>query len=167
MPNRQAYPECWNECSNPTIYKHQNMPLCVLSWEEQQMHRKTREQSALKPEDTILLYSPGIRGLVRVNSVAEGRAFPHPELPLVSQNQWREGVPGSGWLCHWSALLPTCAREEALLPTCAREEGASQPSRGLELATHLTSDNGHTSKASRAQAHTHTHTQKPKKYIRS
>lgn len=77
MPNKQAYHECWNECSNPTIYTHQNVHLCALSWEEEQMHRKIREQSALKPEDTIFLYSPGIRRLVKVNWIGEERTFPH------------------------------------------------------------------------------------------
>lgn len=77
MPNKQAYPKCENECSNPTIYTNQNVRLCALNWEEEQMPRKIREQRAFKPEDTILLYSPGIRRLVKVNWTGEGRTFPH------------------------------------------------------------------------------------------
>ena len=154
--NKQAYPECWNECSNPTIYKHKNMPLCVLSWEEQ-MHRKTREQSALKPEDTILLYSPGIRGLVRVNSVADGRVFPHPEIPLVFQNQWRECVPGSGRLCH-------CCQ-----PAPGRKGHPSPPGawswRRIWPVTTGTPPRPTVHVRACARAHTHTHTHTPKKYI--
>lgn len=41
------------------------------------MHRKIRDQSALKLKNTIILYSPGIRELVKVNSVGEKRMFPH------------------------------------------------------------------------------------------
>lgn len=86
--------------------------------ERSTMHRKIRDQSALKLTITIILYSPEIWKLLKVSGVQEqGKGL---RSKCRKANLW---VP--------------------LWPTCSTEEKVSQPSWGLEQTTNQANDNRH------------------------